>query len=166
MHHISSVICNILPGPLLQEWDTGASPPAAWSTDWWWLLVGFLPGISRCPRLGSLSSGIQDPVIGQCWNTKVQPPCLNPGQLWRVIQVPYFTLGLTEASAATVSYFNSSLYPILLLVCSQVLFWRALRSKPPARSPQCLFPGTLSFSLIVKIRNNKCKLLTPNLSTW
>ena len=145
MHHISSVICNTLPGPLLQERDTGASPPAAWSADWWRLLVGFLPGISRCPRLGSHSSGVLDPVIGQCWNTKVQPPCLNSGQLWRVIQLPYFTLGLTEASAATVSSFSSSLCPILLLVCSQVPFWRALRCKPPARSPQPLFPGTPLF---------------------
>lgn len=52
--------------------------------------------------------------------TKVYPPCFNLGHLWRVIWAPVHPVGLAEPLMGT-AHFNSSLPPILLPLCSNML---------------------------------------------
>lgn len=145
MHHVSSVhnVIDTLPRPLLWEWDTAQSPqlPTVLIDDGFWLdssRISLCPREPSPPSSGSLSSGIMNPLTGHRWNAKVRPPCLNSGWFWRVVQVPYLTLGLAEAPVATLCLASVSLSA---RSCSS----QSLASKPPAHSLlQCLFSVTLS----------------------
>lgn len=68
---------------------------------------------SILPCLGISLSWKELTMPGQCGGRKVWPPGLHLGHLWRIIQLQS-SVGLAEASVATVSWFNFSLCPVLL----------------------------------------------------
>lgn len=80
-------------------------PPESMDVGCWWFTAEPLPKVGLLPKIMPLFLGIE------VYASKGQPSCLNPGSLWRPIQVSEH---LGASALATVSRINFLLRPVLL----------------------------------------------------